>query len=92
MLCNQLKGGAILPFFKLIKLNKMKSKKEYQVLVYDEQNSIVSSQHFDQEPNEQLLNELILDGVKLECYEVEGDEYSKLLFSMDNEKINKQLN
>ena len=86
MLCNQLKGGAILPFFKLIKLNKMKSKKEYQVLVYDEQNSIVSSQHFDQEPNEQLLNELILDGIKLECYEVEGDEYSKLLFSMDNEK------
>ena len=24
ILCNQLKGGAILPFFKLIKLNKMK--------------------------------------------------------------------
>ena len=61
----------------------MKKKKEYQVLVYDEENSIVSSQHFDQEPNEQLLNELILDGIKLECYEVEGDEYSKLLFSMD---------
>jgi hypothetical protein len=54
--------------------------------VYDEENSIVSSQHFDQHPNEQLLNELILDGIKLECHEVEGDEYSKLLFSMDNEK------
>ena len=64
----------------------MKTKREYQVLVYDEENSIVSSQHFDQEPNEQLLNELILDGIKLECYEVEGDEYSKLLFLMDDEK------
>ena len=27
ILCNQLKGGEILPFFKLIKLNKMKNKK-----------------------------------------------------------------
>jgi hypothetical protein len=64
----------------------MKTKREYQVLVYDEENSIVSSLHFDQHPNEQLLNELILDGIKLECHEVEGDEYSKLLFSMHNEK------
>jgi len=78
--------------YKLIKLNKMRAKKEYQVLVYDEENSIISSQHFDEEPNEQLLDELISDGVRLECYEVKDDEYSKLLFSIDNEEINKQLN
>ena len=33
--------------------------KEFQVLVYDDENSILSSQHFDEEPNEQLLDELI---------------------------------
>ena len=60
--------------------------KEFQVLVYDDENSILSSQHFDEEPNEQLLDELISDGVRLECYEVEGDDYSKLLFTMDNEE------
>jgi hypothetical protein len=63
--------------------------KEFQVLVYDDENSILSSQHFDEEPNEQLLDELISDGVRLECYEVEGDDYSKLLFTMDNEEYSK---
>ena len=63
--------------------------KEFQVLVYDDENSILSSQHFDEEPNEQLLVELISDGVRLECYEVEGDDYSKLLFTMDNEEYSK---
>ncbi len=57
--------------------------REFQVLVYDEENSIVSSQHFDEEPNEEVLNELLSEGVRLECYEVEGDDYSKLLFTMD---------
>ena len=46
--------------------------KEFQVLVYDDENSILSSQHFDEEPNE-----------------VEGDDYSKLLFTMDNEEYSK---
>ena len=63
--------------------------KEFQVLVYDDENSILSSQHFDEEPNERLLDELISDGVRLECYEVEGDDYSKLLFTMDNEEYSK---
>ena len=63
--------------------------KEFQVLVYDDENSILSSQHFDEEPNEQLLDELISDGVRIECYEVEGDDYSKLLFTMDNEEYSK---
>ena len=63
--------------------------KEFQVLVFDDENSILSSQHFDEEPNEQLLDELISDGVRLECYEVEGDDYSKLLFTMDNEEYSK---
>ena len=59
---------------------------EFQVIVYDEDDSIVSSQHFEEEPNEELLNELLSEGVRLECYEVEGDEYSKQLFTMDNEE------
>jgi hypothetical protein len=36
---------------------------EYQILVYDEENSIVSSQHFDELPTEQMLDELLSDGV-----------------------------
>jgi hypothetical protein len=60
------------------------NKKEFQVLVYGEENDILSSQHFDEEPTEQMLDELLSDGVRLECYEVEGDDYSKLLFTMNN--------
>jgi hypothetical protein len=58
--------------------------KEFQVLVYGEENDILSSQHFDEEPTEQMLDELLSDGVRLECYEVKGDDYSKLLFTMNN--------
>jgi hypothetical protein len=58
--------------------------KEFQVLVYGEENDILSSQHFDEVPTEQMLDELLSDGVRLECYEVEGDDYSKLLFTMNN--------
>ena len=53
-------------------------------MVYGEENDIVSSQHFDEVPTEQMLDELLSDGVRLECYEVEGDDYSKLLFTMNN--------
>jgi hypothetical protein len=53
---------------------------EYQVIVFDEEGNIVSSQHYDQEPNEETLNELLSEGVRLECHEVEGDDYSKFLF------------
>jgi hypothetical protein len=60
--------------------------KQFQVLVYNE-DTIVSSNHFDDEPNEQILDELLSEGIKLECYEVEGDDYSKLLFTMDNEEV-----
>lgn len=56
---------------------------EYQILVYDEENSIVSSQHFDEPPTEQMLDELLSDGVKLECHRVQGDDYSKLEFTMN---------
>ena len=59
-------------------------KREFQVLVFGEENDILSSQHFDEEPTEQMLDELLSDGVRLECYEVEGDDYSKLLFTMNN--------
>jgi hypothetical protein len=59
--------------------------KEFQVIVYGEENEIVSSQHYEEEPNEQVLDELLSDGIKLECYEVDGDDYSKLLFTMDND-------
>jgi hypothetical protein len=60
--------------------------KEFQVVVYDDENSILSSQHFDEEPYEKLLDELSSDGKRLECYLVEGDDYSKLLFTMDNDE------
>jgi len=60
--------------------------KQFQVLVYNE-DTIVSSSHFDDEPNEQILDELLSEGIKLECYEVEGDDYSKLLFTMDNDEV-----
>ena len=56
--------------------------KQYQVIVYDEE-MIVSSQHFDEEPTDEILDELLKEGVKIECYEVEGDDYSKLLFTYD---------
>ena len=57
---------------------------EYQVLVFGEDDEIVSSQHFDKEPTEQILDELLSDGVRIECHLVEGDEYSKFLFSYEN--------
>jgi hypothetical protein len=63
--------------------------KEFEILVYDEDESIVSSSHFEEEPTEQMLDELLSDGIRLECYEVEGDDYSKLLFTMDNEEYSK---
>ena len=60
--------------------------KEFQVIVYGDEGDIISSSHFENEPTNELLDELISDGKKLECYEVEGDDYSKLLFTMDNEE------
>jgi len=57
-------------------------KKEFQVLVLGEENDIISSQSYDTEPNEQILDELLSEGIKLQCYEIEGDEYSKLLFTL----------
>ena len=57
--------------------------KQFQVIVYGEDDEIVSSQQFDEEPTDEMLDELLKEGVKIECYEVEGDEYSKLLFTYD---------
>jgi hypothetical protein len=56
---------------------------EYQVIVFGEEDEIVSSQHYQEEPNDETLKELLSEGVRLECYEVEGDDYSKFLFSCD---------
>ena len=58
---------------------------QYQVLVYDEDGAIVSSQHFSQEPTEELMNELIKEdeAVKCEVYLVKGDEFSKHLFTYE---------
>jgi hypothetical protein len=57
--------------------------KEYQVLVFSEDDDIVSSQHFGEEPTNDVLDELLKEGVRIECYEVEGDDYSKHLFTYD---------
>jgi hypothetical protein len=57
-------------------------KREFQVLVFGEENDILSSQSYDTEPNEEILDELLSEGTKLQCYEIEGDEYSKLLFTL----------
>ena len=57
-------------------------KKEFQVLVFGQENDILSSQSYDNEPNEEILDELLSEGIKLQCYEIEGDEYSKLLFKL----------
>ena len=57
-------------------------KREFQVLVFGEENDILSSQSYYTEPNEEILDELLSEGIKLQCYEIEGDEYSKLLFTL----------
>ena len=54
---------------------------EFQVVVYDKDNFICSSSHFDDEPSDELLNELLAEGSKLECYCVQ-DDYSKHLFTL----------
>ena len=59
-------------------------KKEFQVLVFGQENDILSSQSYDNEPNEEILDELLSEGIKLQCYEIEGDEDSKLLFTLEN--------
>ena len=59
-------------------------KKEFQVLVFGQENDILSSQSYDNEPNEEILDKLLSEGIKLQCYEIEGDEYSKLLFTLEN--------
>ena len=59
-------------------------KKEFQVLVFGQENDILSSQSYDNEPNEEILDELLSEGIKLQCYEIEGDEYYKLLFTLEN--------
>lgn len=60
---------------------------EYQVVVYGVEDDIVSSQTYDQEPNDETLEELLSEGVRLECYEVEND-FCGLIFTMDNENPN----
>ena len=58
---------------------------EYQVLIYDIEGVIVSSQHYEQEPTEELMNDLLIEdeAVKVEVYLVEGDHYSKHLFTYE---------
>lgn len=55
---------------------------EFQVIVYDNDNFICSSNHFDDEPSDEILNELLSEGSKLECYYLEGDDYSQHLFTL----------
>jgi hypothetical protein len=58
---------------------------EYQVLIFSEEGDILSSQHYDNVPGEELIDELLVEdkGVKAEVYIVDGDEYSKHLFTYD---------
>ena len=56
-------------------------KTEFQILVFSEDNDILSSQHYDYEPTENEVVKLISEdgGVSAEVYEVRGDDYSKHL-------------
>ena len=58
---------------------------EYQVLIYGERGDILSSQHYDNVPGEEVIDELLVEdkGVKAEVYIVDGDEYSKHLFTYE---------
>jgi len=60
-------------------------KMEYQVLVYGFENEILSSQHYNSEPNESEVEKLINedDGIIAEVYEVKGDYYSKHLVTYE---------
>lgn len=55
---------------------------QFQVLIYDEENSIASSQHYDELPNDATIYELIKEdkGVKAVVYEVDyPSEFSQLI-------------
>ena len=54
-----------------------------QVIVYGKDNFICSSSHFDDEPPQNILNELLSEGNRLECFYVDGDDYSKHLFTIE---------
>ncbi len=60
-------------------------KMEYQVLVYGFENEILSSQHYNSEPNQSDVIKLINedDGIIAEVYEVKGDYYSKHLVTYE---------
>jgi hypothetical protein len=55
---------------------------QFQVLIYDNENSIASSQHYDELPTDATIYELIKEdkGVKAVVYEVEyPSEFSQLI-------------
>lgn len=56
---------------------------QYQVLVYGVEGDILSSQHFDNEPSENEVADMISEdkGITAEVYLVDGDEYSKHLYT-----------
>jgi len=55
---------------------------EFQVLIFDNENSIISSQHYDELPNQAAIYELIKEdkGIKAVIYEVEyPSEFSEFI-------------
>lgn len=54
---------------------------EWQILVYDGDGDLESSQHYAEEPDDICLNNLLSEGVFLECYLLK-DDHSKLQFTM----------
>jgi hypothetical protein len=66
---------------KPLKLNTMQTN-EFQVLIFDNENTIISSQHYDELPNEAAIYELIKEdkGLKAVIYEVEyPSEFSEFI-------------
>lgn len=57
----------------------------YKVLIYDIEGVIVNSKQYEQEPNEELMNDLLIEdeAVKGEVYSVEADEYSTHLYTYE---------
>jgi hypothetical protein len=65
-----------------MKNTNTKHTNEFQVLIFDNENSIISSQHYDELPNETAIYELIKEdeGVKAVLYEVEyPSEFSEFI-------------
>ena len=54
---------------------------QYQILVYNKEGDIVSSQHYDNDPSDSELMELLGDNQEIHCYLLIGNHEGKLLYT-----------